>query len=165
MPAPLHVQLAPRQRRRLMELRRDPDLASRERDRVEMYLLSADGMTVPALARHFDRCEATMRRWIRQFEEEGLKAVRHKQLGTGPDHARRQEVRRALNGPAVPQAHLDGRAVGRGPGRGKGDCDAAAHGAQVPASDGGLLPAHQVQPAPPAGPGAGGRGPGGTGRL
>ena len=62
MPAPLHVQLAPRQRRRLMELRRDPDLASRERDRVEMYLLSADGMTVPALARHFDRCEATMRR-------------------------------------------------------------------------------------------------------
>ena len=98
MPAPLHVQLAPRQRRRLMELRRDPDLAPRERDRVEMYLLSADGMTVPALARHFDRCEATMRRWIRQFEEEGLKAVRHKQLGTGPDHARRQEVRRALNG-------------------------------------------------------------------
>ena len=63
-----------------------------------MYLLSADGMTVPALARHFDRCEATMRRWIRQFEEEGLKAVRHRQLGTGPDHARRREVRRALNG-------------------------------------------------------------------
>ena len=31
--------------------------------------------------------------------------------------------------------------------------------------DGGLLPAHQVQPAPPAGPGAGGRGPGGTGRA
>ena len=98
MPAPLHVQLAPRQRRRLMELRRDPDLAPRERDRVEMYLLSADGMTVPALARHFDRCEATMRRWIRQFEEEGLKAVRHKQLGTGPDRERRQQVRRALNG-------------------------------------------------------------------
>ena len=62
MPAPLHVQLAPRQRRRLMELRRDPALAPRERDRVEMYLLSADGMTVPQLARHFDRCEATMRR-------------------------------------------------------------------------------------------------------
>lgn len=98
MPAPLHVQLAPRQRRRLMELRRDPSLAPRERDRVEMYLLSADGMTVPQLARHFDRCEATMRRWIRQFEEEGLKAVRHRQLGTGPDHARRKEVRRALNG-------------------------------------------------------------------
>ena len=98
MPAPLHVQLAPRQRRRLMELRRDPGLASRERDRVEMYLLSADGMTVPALARHFGRCEATMRRWIRQFEEEGLKAVRHRQLGTGPDLERRREVRRALNG-------------------------------------------------------------------
>ena len=88
---------APRQRRRLMELRRDPNLASRERDRVEMYLLSADGMTVPVLARHFGRCEATMRRRIRQFEEEGLKAVRHKQLGTGPDLERRLEVRRALN--------------------------------------------------------------------
>ena len=98
MPAPLHVQLTARQRRRLHELRRDPDLASRERDRVEMYLLSADGLTVPRLAVHFGRCEATMRRWIRQFEAEGLKAVRHKQLGTGPDHARRREVRRALNG-------------------------------------------------------------------
>lgn len=98
MPAPLHVQLASRQRRRLMELRRDPDLTSRERDRVEMYLLSADGLRVPQLARHFGRCEATMRRWIRQFEAEGLKAVRHKPLGTGPDLVRRQTVRRALNG-------------------------------------------------------------------
>ncbi len=97
-PAPLHVQLTARQRQRLRELRRAPDLASRERDRVEMYLLSTDGMTVPALARHFGCCEATMCRWLRQFEAEGLKAVRHKPLGTGPDHARRQAVRRALNG-------------------------------------------------------------------
>ena len=63
-----------------------------------MYLLPADGLRVPQLARHFGRCEATMRRWIRQFETEGLKAVRHKQLGTGPDVARRQTLRRALNG-------------------------------------------------------------------
>lgn len=34
MPAPLHVKLSSRQRR-LMELRRDPDLASHERDRIE----------------------------------------------------------------------------------------------------------------------------------
>ena len=56
-----------------------PCLASRERDRVEMYLLSADGLTVLQLARHFGRCEAARCRWIHQFEEEGLKAVRHRQ--------------------------------------------------------------------------------------
>ncbi len=88
LPAPLHVQLTSRPRRRLHELRRDPALTPRERDRVAMYLLSADGMTVPARARHWGGCEATMRRWIRQFEAEGLKAVRHK----------RRVVRRALNG-------------------------------------------------------------------
>lgn len=98
MPAPLHVQLSSHQRRRLRELRRDPTLKPRERDRVEMYLLLADGMTVPRLARHFDCCEATLRRWIRQFEAEGLKAVRHKRRGVGPNVVRRQAVRRALNG-------------------------------------------------------------------
>ncbi len=98
MPAPLHVKLSSRQRRRLQALRHDPTLKPRERDRVEMYLLSADGLKVPPLARHFRRHEATLRRWIRQWEAEGLKAIRHKPLGTGPDWARRQQVRRALNG-------------------------------------------------------------------
>ena len=98
MPAPLHVQLSSSQRRRLHKLRRDPALQSRERDRVEMYLLSADGLRVPRLAVHFGVQEATVRRWIRQWEAEGLKAVRHKRRGLGPDVARRQAVRRALNG-------------------------------------------------------------------
>ncbi len=89
MPAPLHVQLSSHQHRRLRELRRDPALRPRERDRVEMYLLSADGMTVPRLA----------------LEAEGLKAVRHKRRGLGPNPA------------AVPQAHL-GRSTGRGEGAG-----------------------------------------------
>ena len=83
MPVPLHVQLSSRQRRWLRELCRDPALKSRERDRVEMYLLSADGLTVPQLARHFDCCEASLRRWIRQFKAEGLQAVRHKRCA-GP---------------------------------------------------------------------------------
>lgn len=98
MPAPLHVKLSSYQRRRLYKLRRDPTLQSRERDRVEMYLLSADGLTVPRLAVHFGVQEATLRRWIRQFEAEGLKAIRHKPRGAGPNVARRQAVRRALNG-------------------------------------------------------------------
>ena len=79
-------------------MRHDPDLKPRERDRVEALLLSADRMRVPQLARHFDCCQATVRRWLHQFEAEDLKSLRHKQLGTGPDVARRQAVRRALNG-------------------------------------------------------------------
>lgn len=62
MPAPLHATLSSHQRRRLYELRREPTLNSRERDRVEALLLSADGMRVPQLARHFGCCEATVRR-------------------------------------------------------------------------------------------------------
>ena len=40
----LHATLSSRQRRRLRELRHDPALKPRERDRVEALLLSADGM-------------------------------------------------------------------------------------------------------------------------
>ena len=94
----LHATLSSHQRRRLRALRHDPALKPRERDRVEALLLSADGLRVPQLARHFDCCQATVRRWLHQFAAEGLKSLRHKQLGTGPDVARRQAVRRALNG-------------------------------------------------------------------
>ncbi len=98
MPAPLHVRLSSHQRLRLRELRHDPTLKPRERDRVEMYLLSDQGMTVPRLALHLGYQEATMRRWIRQWEEEGLKALRHKMRGPGPDWERRQQVRHVLKG-------------------------------------------------------------------
>ena len=57
-PAPLHATLSSHQRNRLYQLRRDPTLQSRERDRVEALLLSADGMRVPQLARHFGCCQA-----------------------------------------------------------------------------------------------------------
>ena len=79
-----------------------------------MYLLSADGRRVPQLARHFGRCEVTMRRWIRQFKEEGLKAVRHKQLGTGPDRERCQSeyIAQPSHGTSLsmmPELHQHGR--------------------------------------------------------
>lgn len=48
----LHATLSPRLRWRLMELRHDPALIPRERDRVEALLLSVDGMQVPRQARH-----------------------------------------------------------------------------------------------------------------
>ena len=98
MPAPLPVHLTARQRRRLRELCHDPTRKPRERDRVEMYLLSDPGLTVPRLAPHFGYREATRWRWIRQWEAEGLKAIRHKMRGPGPDWARRKQVRRVLNG-------------------------------------------------------------------
>ena len=44
------------ERLRLYELRHDPALQFRERDRVEVLLLSADGMRCPQLAAHFDCC-------------------------------------------------------------------------------------------------------------
>ena len=98
MPAPLHATLSSYQRGRLYELRRDPSLQSRERDRVEALLLSADGMRVPRLARQFGCCEATVRRWLHRFAADGLRSLRHQPRGAGPNVARRQAVRRALNG-------------------------------------------------------------------
>ena len=94
----LHATLSSYQRRRLYKLRRDPTLQSRERDRVEALLLSAEGMRVPQLARHFGCCEATVRRWLHRFAADGLKSLYHQRRGAGPDVARRQAVRRALNG-------------------------------------------------------------------
>ncbi len=89
----LHATLSSRQRRRLRELRHDPALKPRERDRVEALLFSADGLRVPRLARHFDCGQTTVRRWLHQFAAEGLKSLRHQRRGLGPD-----VVRRALNG-------------------------------------------------------------------
>ena len=57
-----HAALASSQRRRLRALRREPALKPRERDRVEALLLSADGLRVPRLARHWGCCQATVRR-------------------------------------------------------------------------------------------------------
>ncbi len=98
MPNALHAALSSHQRHRLQELRHDPALKPRERDRVEALLLSAAGMRVPQLAAHFGCCEATVRRWLHQFTAEGLQFLRHRQRGLGPDVARRQAVHQALTG-------------------------------------------------------------------
>ncbi|MCE2467263.1 MAG: transposase [Caldilineaceae bacterium] len=50
------------------------------------------------LEAHFDCCQATVRGWLHQFAAEGLRSLRHQRRGLGPDVARRQVVRRALNG-------------------------------------------------------------------
>ena len=96
MPHSLHIQMTSRQRRTLRQLRHDPRLRPRERDRVEMCLLSAQGWTAPRLAVHLDVCAATVRRWIRQWEARGLKSLRYARMGRPPAVAQRQQVFRAL---------------------------------------------------------------------
>ena len=51
-----------------------------------------------ATSRHFGCCEATVRRWLHHFAAQGLRSPRHQPRGPGPNVARRQAVRRALNG-------------------------------------------------------------------
>ncbi len=96
MPRLLHIQMTASQRQTLQRYRRDPNLSPRERDRVEMYLLSAQGWTVPRLAVHLDVCEATVRRWIHLWEAQGLQSLRHQKIGRPPDTAQRKIVFRAL---------------------------------------------------------------------
>ena len=50
MPAPLHIILTADERAALRRLRHEPTLSLRERDRVEMFLLSDEGWWVSRLA-------------------------------------------------------------------------------------------------------------------
>ena len=169
MPHALHIQMTARQRRRLRQLRRDPRLRPRERDRVEMCLLSAQGWTAPRLAVHLDVCAATVRRWIRQWEARppapwvvpavdcaqraALPPRRHSPAGV----SRPAPLSAAPAGVEFPHA-----VCGLGY---PGSASAAAHGAQIPAADGGQLPTHQVLSATQTGPGTGGSGPRRVGRT
>ena len=80
---------------------RSAPTATRERDRVEMCLLSAQGWTVPRLAVHLDVCAATVRRGIRQWEARGLRSLHYARMGRPPAVAQRQQVFRALRRPQV----------------------------------------------------------------
>ena len=93
----LHATLSSSQHRRLYALRHDPARKPRQRDRVEVLLLSADGMRVSRLARHFGCCQATMRRGLHQSADKRLQSLCHLRRDLGPDAARRPTVRRTLN--------------------------------------------------------------------
>ncbi len=94
----LHANLSSSQHRRLYTLRHDPAPKPREWERVEVLLLSAEGMRVSQLALHFGCRQATMWRWPHQFVAERRQSLCHLRRGLGPAAARRQTVRRALNG-------------------------------------------------------------------
>lgn len=92
----LYVQLTSEGRDEVTSLRRDPSLSPSERDRVEMVLLSEQGWSVPQIGSHLGYCLATVRRLFKQFNEEGVGALRHKPPGPPKDTVRTQAVQTAL---------------------------------------------------------------------
>ena len=84
----LYVQLTSEGRDAVKSLRRVPSLTPSERDRVEMVLLSQQGWPVPQIAPHLGYCPATVRRLFKQFNEEGVGAIRHKPPGPPKDTIR-----------------------------------------------------------------------------
>ena len=57
---------------RLARSRTEP---ARRVERAQMILLSHEGKTVPAIARQVGKREATVRRWIERFNEEGIRGL------------------------------------------------------------------------------------------
>lgn len=92
----LYVQLTSEGRDAVSALRRDPSLSLSDRDRVEMVLLSEQDWSVPQIASHLGYCQATVRRLFKQFNEEGVGALRHKPPGPPKDTDRTQAVQTAL---------------------------------------------------------------------
>ncbi len=92
----LYVQLTSEGRDEVTSLRRDPSLSPSERDRVEMVLLSEQGWSVPQITSHLGYCAATVRRLFKQFNEEGVGALRHKRPGPSKDTIRTQQVQTVL---------------------------------------------------------------------
>jgi transposase len=94
----LYVGLDETDRAALMALRRDRGLQPRDRDRVEMLLLSDSGWDVPRIAAHLGCCRQTVRRLFHAYAAQGLTAVYHQRPGPAKDTSRHQEVETALAG-------------------------------------------------------------------
>lgn len=92
----LHLRLDERERAALMALRRDRGLHPRDRDRVEMLLLSDGGWDVPRIAAHLGCCRQTVRRLVHAYEARGIQSVYHQRPGPARDTSRRQQVETAL---------------------------------------------------------------------
>ena len=58
--------------------------APRLAQRARLILWAAQGWTVPALARVFNCCRRTVRRWLHAFLEHGLAGVQGRPLGRPP---------------------------------------------------------------------------------
>src|SRR5215207_581154 len=92
-PAVIRVTLADAQREEVRARTREPGLAPRTRDRLEMVRLADAGWTVPRIARHLGAHEQTVRKYVKAFLAEGFEIL--------PDRPRPGRP------PAVTPAHLD----------------------------------------------------------
>jgi putative transposase len=89
----IRVALTPAQHEELRARTRDPGVAPRTRDRLEMIRLADAGWTVPRIARHLGAHEQTVRRYVKAFLVGGFAAL--------PDRPRPGRP------PTVTAAHLD----------------------------------------------------------
>src|SRR5215208_1042450 len=89
----LRIELTPAARAELRARTREPGLAPRTRDRLEMVRLADAGWTVPRIARHLGAHEQTVRKYVKVFLAEGFTAL--------PDRPRPGRP------PTVTTAHLD----------------------------------------------------------
>lgn len=92
----LHLHFTPDQRAAVEAMRRARAIAPRDRDRVEIALLSDSGWTVAAIATHMRCCLATVRRLIHRIDDEGIAAIQRRRTGPPPDASRRDAVVAAL---------------------------------------------------------------------
>jgi putative transposase len=84
------------QRAALQATRHDPGWRPRERDRVEMVLLSAAGWSSPRIAVHFGCSVKPVRTALDQYAASGLAGLRRRRPGPAPNAARRAQVTAAL---------------------------------------------------------------------
>ncbi len=88
--------LSDTQRAALEQARHDPTLTPRERDRVEMLLLSAAGWSPPRIARHFACSVKPVHAVLDAYPSKGIDAVRRQRPGPKPDAGRQAAVTAAL---------------------------------------------------------------------
>lgn len=84
------------QRAVLQATRHDRSWQPRERDRVEMVLLSAAGWSPPRIAAHFACSVKPVRTALDQYATHGLDGLRSKRPGPAANLARRAQVTTAL---------------------------------------------------------------------
>lgn len=84
------------QQAELQQARHDPTLTPRDRDRVEMLLLSAAGWSPPRIAAYFGCSVKPVHAVLDGYPTKGLAAVRRQRPGPTPDTARRRQVQTAL---------------------------------------------------------------------
>ena len=88
--------LSDEQRAALQSVRHAAGWTARERDRVEMVLLSAAGWSPPRLAVHFGCSVKPVRTALDQYAVRGLDGLRLRRPGPTPNTARRTQVAAAL---------------------------------------------------------------------